>query len=297
MPDPDSGDESRIAAATRREAESWSLVLAADGIAHRVFAVQGEWCLELAPADRARAELAIADWERERAERASAPRPEPVPEVATQAGVWLGLALLAFHAWTGPWEEASPWFERGAANARLIVGGEPWRAVTALTLHSDVTHAVGNAFSCAVFAGLLMRRYGPGVGAVLLLVSGALGNWLTAEWQRAHFVSVGASTALFGAIGALAATELVRRRRLRLRWGQAWLPLAGGIALLAMLGTGRGSDMTAHVLGLASGVVAGFVAARVAPRPPPPRAQLLLGAVTLAALGIAWQIAFREVPR
>jgi len=287
MTDPGSGDALRIAAGTRREAESWSLVLAADGIAHRVFAAQGQWCLELAAADLARAEAAIADWERERAERAAAPVPQPVPEVVTQAGVWLGLALLAFHAWTGPWQEGNAWFERGAANARLIVDGELWRTVTALTLHSDVTHAVGNAFSCAVFGGLLMRRYGAGLGALLLLLTGALGNWLTAEWQRAHYVSVGASTALFGAIGALAATELVRRRRLRLRWDRAWLPLAGGIGLLAMLGTGRGSDLTAHVLGLASGVALGVpVALRVTE--PRPLAQAALASLALLAVALCW---------
>ncbi|MFI5316027.1 MAG: rhomboid family intramembrane serine protease [Myxococcota bacterium] len=281
----------RLAARSRSEAESWSLVLAADGIAHRVFADAGHWCLELAAEERERAQAAIAGWERERAERAAAPAPAPVPEVATQGAVWLALALTAFYGLTGPWQEGNPWFERGAANARLILDGEPWRAVTALTLHSDVTHVVGNAFSCVVFAGLLMRRYGPGVGGALLLASGALGNWFTAEWQRAHYLSVGASTALFGAIGALAATELVRRRRLNLRGDRVWLPLAGGIGLLAMLGTGRGSDLTAHVMGLVSGALLGLVAARALPRPLAPPAQLAFAAGALAVLAVAWRLA------
>jgi membrane associated rhomboid family serine protease len=294
VPDRASGDDPRLAAASRREAESWSLVLAADGVAHRVYAEQGAWCVELADAaDRARAAAAIADWERERAERAAAPRAEPEPEVPTQLGVWLGLALVAFHGYTGPWHDGNEWFERGAANARLIVGGEPWRAVTALTLHSNLTHAVGNGFSCAIFGGLLMRRYGAGVGALLLLASGALGNWLTAEWQRAHYFSVGASTALFGAIGALAATELVRRRRLHLRWGRAWLPLAGGLGLLAMLGTGKGSDFTAHVLGLAAGVLLGVPTARTLREPAGPRTQWLLGLGSLTLTLVAWSLALR----
>ena len=283
--------ESRIPAATRREAEGWSLVLAAEGIAHSVFAESGQWCLELDPAERARADAAIADWERERAERAAAPAPELPTEVRTQAAVWLALGLLAFFACTGPWDDQSPWFERGAANARLIVEGELWRTVTALTLHSDVPHVVGNAFSCVVFGGLLLRRYGPGVGALLLLGSGALGNWLTAEWQRAHYVSVGASTALFGAIGALAATELVRRRRLRLRFGRVWLPLAGGIGLLAMLGTGRGSDLTAHVFGLASGVALGVPVAWRVTQPPGRAAQTACALLAAAAVAFAWRLA------
>jgi hypothetical protein len=86
------------------------------------------------PGERARAESLVADWERERAERAAAPVPEPEPEVPTHAALWLALALLGFYAFTGSWTDGDPWFERGCANARLIVAGELWRTVTALTL-------------------------------------------------------------------------------------------------------------------------------------------------------------------
>jgi membrane associated rhomboid family serine protease len=156
-----------------------------------------------------------------------------------------------------------------------------------------VTHALGNAFSCAIFGGLLLRRHGPGVGAWLLLGSGALGNWLTAEWERAHFFSVGASTSLFGAIGALAATELVRRRRLKLRWGRAWLPLAGGLGLLAMLGTGKGSDFKAHLFGLFAGAVLGAVTAGRVRVPPPARTQWLLSALAGATMLLSWRLAWK----
>jgi len=288
----DGDAESRIAAASRRAAESDSLVLAAEGIAHRVGNDDGRWFVALDPADRARADAALASYARENAPE-PAPPPEPVPEVETNAGIWLALALVAAYAYTGEWYDASPYFERGANDARLVVAGELWRTVTALTLHSDVAHVLGNAFSCAVFASLLMRRYGAGVGGALLLASGALGNFLSSEWHRSHHLSVGASTALFGAIGALASTELVRRRRLRLRGSQAWLPLAGGIGLLAMLGTGRGSDLTAHVMGLASGALVGLVAARASPRPLRAPAQLAFGAVTLAVIALAWRFALR----
>jgi membrane associated rhomboid family serine protease len=288
-----SGDgESRFAAASRREAESVALVLAAEGIAHRVANEDGRWFVGLDPAERARADAALASYIRENTPE-PAPPAEPESAVETRAGIYLAAALVAAYAYTGEWYDANPFFERGANDARLVVAGELWRTVTALTLHSDVAHVLGNAFSCAVFASLLMRRYGAGVGGALLLASGALGNLLTSEWHRGHHLSVGASTALFGAIGALAATELVRRRRLHLRWSQAWLPLAGGIGLLAMLGTGRGSDLTAHVMGLASGALVGFLAARAFPRPVQPPAQLAFGTVTLAALAFAWWLALR----
>jgi len=58
-------------------------------------------------------------------------------------GVAAGLAVACFAAVTlGP---AASWVERGSADAGRIVRGEWWRAVTALTLHADVAHTLGNA--------------------------------------------------------------------------------------------------------------------------------------------------------
>ena len=291
MAETDSG-ESRIAARSRREAESMALVLAAEGIPHRVASHSNAWFVAVEPAERGRADAALESWASENAPE-PAPVAPPVPTVETLGGVWLALALLAAYAAMGGAWDGNPWFERGANDARLVVEDrELWRVVTALTLHSDAAHVLGNAFSCAVFATLLMRRYGAGVGGVLLLLSGALGNWLSSEWQEAHYRSVGASTALFGAIGALAATELVRRRALRLRQDRVWLPLAGGVGLVAMLGTGKGSDLSAHVFGLAAGALWGFAAASALPRPLAPALQLASGAAALGAVGLAWQIAF-----
>jgi membrane associated rhomboid family serine protease len=285
-----SGPGSRLAAASRAEAEAWSLVLAAEGVAHGMLASDGRYFVEVDEADAARAAALIARWAREN-EPAPPPPPASHADVPTNAGIWIALALVGFFAVTGPWSETSEFFRRGSADARRILGSELWRSVTALTLHSDPAHVLGNAFSCAVFGTLLLRRYGVGVGAWLLLGSGALGNLLTALWHGSQHRSVGASTALFGAIGALAATELVRRRRLRLGWNQAWLPIAGGIALLAMLGTGRGSDFTAHGMGLAAGAALGLAAARWLTASPAPAAQAVLALGAVAAIALAWAAA------
>ena len=134
---------------------------------------------------------------------------------------------------------------------------------------------------------------GPQLFSVLLLVSGALGNWLAAAWHGYAYASVGASTALFGAIGALAATEVVRRGRQRRRRAQVWLPLAAGLGLLAMLGTGKGSDFAAHLTGLVSGAAAGALAAWLAPRPPGTAVQVGAGALALAVVAGAWALALR----
>jgi len=284
--------EARIGAASRREAESVSLVLAAEGIPHRVVNTGDGWFVGLEPAELARAQAAL-----EATARENAPEPEPPaelePEVRTCAALWLALALIAFYARTGAWDDGGVWFARGASDAHRIGLGELWRTVTALTLHSDAGHVLGNAFSCAVFGTLLFQRYGAGIGALLLLVSGALGNWLAAAWHGYAYESVGASTALFGAIGALAATEVVRRGRQRRRRSQLWLPLAAGLGLLAMLGTGKGSDLTAHLTGLGAGAAAGALAAWILPRPPGAAIQLGAGAFALTTVAAAWSLALR----
>ncbi|HTO53655.1 MAG TPA: rhomboid family intramembrane serine protease [Myxococcota bacterium] len=285
---PDSAGESRIPAGNRREAEAISLVLAAEGIAHRVANDEGRWSVALDPVDRARADGALLIYKSENAPP-PAPPPELEPEIDTLAGLWLAGALVAIYAYTGDWANGGAPFDAGANDARLVVAGEWWRCLTALTLHADWSHVLGNAFSCAVFATLLMRRHGAGLGLLLLVTSGAVGNLLSAEWYRAHSSSVGFSTALFGAIGALASTELARRQRGRARASQVWLPLAGGVALLAMLGTSRGSDLAAHSFGLGAGVLIGYAAVRVTPRPPGAALQLALASVTVAAVALAWR--------
>jgi membrane associated rhomboid family serine protease len=290
MPEGASPEEGRLTPSSRAEAEAWALVLAAEGVAHRLVVSDGRYAIGVAGADQVRAVGLIARWADENTE-AALPPAEPEPDIPTNAGIWIALALIAFFYVTGAWSEESEYFRRGTADARRILSGELWRTVTALSLHSDPAHVLGNAFSCAVFGTLLLRRWGVGVGAWLLLASGALGNLLTALWHGSHYRSVGASTALFGAIGALAATEFVRRRRLRLGWNKAWLPIAGGLGLLAMLGTGRGSDFTAHWMGLCAGVVLGALAARSLATPPAPSAQAALTLAALGAIGIAWAAA------
>src|SRR5204863_362939 len=112
-------------------------------------------------------------------------------------------------------------FERGGADAERIVAGEWWRTVTALTLHADAPHVIGNAGASAVLVGAVGHQLGPGVGLCVLLLAGAGGNALTAAAHGTHHDSVGASTAMFGAIGILGATRVVsrgRRRAARTSW-------------------------------------------------------------------------------
>jgi rhomboid protease GluP len=269
-----------------RRAMDLSLVLDEEGIAHELRGA-GENCWELVidEADLTRAQTALAAFERE--------NPLPVPRVvetarspttAVACGLALFLSILAFHVWTGPQSPESAWFSRGSADAAAIVRGEWWRTITALTLHADAGHAVGNAVLGGLLLGLLAHAVGPGVAAILVLLAGAGGTFAAAELLRSDFISVGASTAVFGALGVLAALRRHRRR--------AWVPLGAGLALLAFLGTSKRADLAGHLCGFACGVALGAGASFSRPL----RGHIAQGALALIAAAApvaAWLAAFR----
>ena len=276
-------DERAIWSAGAADVEEASLVLAAVGIPHRVERAAFRWRLVVADADAERAAAALAAYE---AERRRAPSDVPDERGAAWSGVVVAVLLLAFHALAGP-----RWMDAGAAMAGRIRAGEVWRTVTALTLHADGPHVLSNAVACVVFVTAVARLLGPGVGGWLILLAGAGGNALNALVQRPGHDSVGASTAIFGAIGILGGLQFGRKRGER----RAWLALGASLALLAMLGAGERVDLLAHLWGLVVGLVLGVAAAAVAPVAPAGRAvQWPLAAVALATVAGAWAVALAQ---
>ena len=275
---------------SREKVESWSLVLAAAGIDHRVLRGEAGWQLQVAPEDEARARLELERYERENVPR---PRvPDPPSWGRTQVGLWSAVAIVCAFVATGPFDAALAAHRAGANDARRLLGGELWRSATALTLHVDAPHALGNALAAGVFVSLVGLFLGPGLAAALVVAAGAGGNVLAAWARGPGHLSVGASTAVFAAIGVLCGLQFVRRWRIRPTRGRAWLPLAAGLGLLAMLGTGGPEvDFPAHLFGLATGAAFAVPVAAALERPPGVAAQALLFAAALALLGAAWAAA------
>ena len=149
------------------------------------------------------------------------------------------------------------WTELGNAHAGKILTGDWWRTLTALTLHADWLHLFGNLVLGGLFLQRLCQYLGAGLGWTLVLASGALGNLCNALLQSADHRAVGASTAVFGAVGILAAIGVLRKRQ---SLGPRWtLPVAAALALLALLGSaGERTDIGAHLFGFGCGFVLGL---------------------------------------
>jgi membrane associated rhomboid family serine protease len=227
-----------------------------------------------------------------RRERESQREPVPIAAGSVRAGLAVSAALLVFFFLTGPRNATVIWFERGSADAERILLGELWRTVTALTLHADVAHVLANALFGALFLSAVCGALGAGVGCALVLLSGAGGNLANALFQSSHHVSVGASTAVFGAVGLLSGLAVARRRRQRSLRRHAWVPVGAGLAILAMLGTtGTRVDLWAHLFGLLVGGTLGIPVGFALPRPAGPLVQWILGGAALLAVLYCWGLA------
>lgn len=259
----------------------WLLVLTAKKIPHRYFPPPGRYPrLYVPPLHEEAALHEIRAVEAERPVPAFVP---PARDNVTGVLCFL-LLLLVWHAlrwnWFGiplpspPFPDTpqawSPAF--GLDIYRFRAMHEFWRAITALTLHADDPHLFSNLSFGLFFLIPLCRRAGLGIGIALTLLAGILGNAGNSLMKEANVTSIGFSTALFGAMGALcclAAADIFRHMR-RFAHGAASagnpvftltrrliLPLAAGLALLGILGGGgeAKTDYSAHILGFCCGLL------------------------------------------
>ena len=280
--------------------DAWALVLASQGIEHLVQrnAADGGLTLWTAEADRERAVRALALSDRDRHELASAdvaPAPDQGPSAAGLAFV---AVIVAFYLVTGPRDGADRgrWFHEGSAVAERILGGEAWRATTALTLHADPAHVAGNAVAALIFVTAVGRWLGSGVALLLTLLTGVGGNLLVALAYGSHHNSVGASTATFGALGLLGGLQVVRWLRGGSRLGRRRRVLsivAACLGVFAMLGVGERSDVLAHLFGLGIGLALGAGVGRGVRLPLPAAIRYGSGALAGGLLVACWWLAFR----
>ena len=276
----------------RGDVDEWAVVLAAVGIPHWVRHRLDGWALMVASRDAATALETLDAYDRENSRDGVRGRETPSPSRgAAVAGVGAALLLIGFFGVTGARAGRSAWFQRGSADADRMLTGEWWRAITALTLHADAPHLLANAVAGALLISAVCAQLGPGVGVALVLLAGVGGNALTAVAHGGHHVSVGASTAVFGALGILAGLRIVSGRRVAPRARQWWVVLAAGLALLTLLGTAPDADVLAHLFGALVGGVLGSLAALVLRAIPLAPVQWALVAAAAAAVVAAWRAA------
>jgi membrane associated rhomboid family serine protease len=181
----------------------------------------------------------------------------------------------------------------GGANAGLIQQGEWWRAVTALTLHSDLLHLIGNLGFGVLFGLFASQHLGSGLAWFSILMAGALGNIINAFIQTSTHTTIGASTAVFAALGIQASYTWRTRHHSAHQGMRRWAPIIGGVMLLSFLGgPGERVDVASHITGFLSGISLGFVFGSLGSRLMlKARYQAMLGVASITIIALAWLVA------
>jgi membrane associated rhomboid family serine protease len=155
------------------------------------------------------------------------------------------------------------WYGAGMLRTGAVSAGEAWRTVTALTLHVELEHLGGNLAFGAFFGWFVGRYLGVGIGWLTVVAAGTCANALGAWLQGPDHRSLGASTAVFAALGMLVAYTWRRGFWRGTPWRARVAPIVAGLGLLAFTGTGgENTDLGAHLFGFCCGFGGGLALAR-----------------------------------
>jgi len=178
----------------------------------------------------------------------------------TIMGITIGFYLLqlASVALFGYANDAAQmdWLEfYGSKINQLIRAGQVWRLVTPVLLHASIPHILFNMYALLVIGVGLERYFGHGRYLLLYALGAFTGNVLSFLLSSGY--SVGASTAIFGLIGAEGIFLYQNRQLYGRRFGSA----IGNVIFIVVVNLvfdfvpGSGIDYWGHIGGLLGGLI------------------------------------------
>ncbi len=178
--------------------------------------------------------------------------------------VYVGVAY-AGQAYGVPWNvgfvaQPGEVLQRGALIPALVAGGEWWRLLSSMFLHSGFVHLAVNMISLYFLGSFVEEAFGRGRFLALYLLSGVSGGLAYLYFGAFDAAAVGASGAIFGLLGGILGYSL---RRGTFSWQN---PLIRQLLILLALNLYIGFSVpnisnTAHLGGLAGGAVFGWLVA------------------------------------
>ncbi len=144
--------------------------------------------------------------------------------------------------------------------SRIILRGEFWRLITSVFIHGGLIHIAMNMWSLYVIGPLVERLYGNMAYAVVYLAAG-LGGAIASVAASPIRIGVGASGAICGVLGALAAFLITHRRSIPASLLKSLSSnVVGIIVIMVVLGwIVPNIDQEAHFGGLATGFLCGLL--------------------------------------
>jgi membrane associated rhomboid family serine protease len=183
-------------------------------------------------------------------------------------------------------------WDRGVVSTQALLEGKLWGLWTAISLHADLRHLMGNLVFGTLVLGLAMARFGAGWAQLVSLLGGVAGNVLSAAVHGLDHRGLGASGMVMAGLGMLATGSIPTTLPSHPMRGFLLRSFMAGLLLFILLGVDPTSDVVAHAGGFIFGSVGGVILRRV---PPDWRGDARINAgLALIALGmmvVAWAVA------
>lgn len=252
-------DKNIIASANYSTIRDYSLVLASQQIVHDVIPTE-EGPFEIW-VSKDEAKIARRQIRLFRCENPPHQNNAPLPVMVTLQPLWI-LSVPALVTLIQFSDRISHLTSRGISDASMVLKGEWWRLFTALSLHGDAKHVLGNLISGFFVLNLLSLRIPLSRLILPLLLFSGLANGLVSLTMQENFRSLGFSTFVFASLGALSSIEFRLMPKEFHGLQRRFAPLFGALLLAVFMGLGENSDIFAHGYGFILGLVVGFLPKR-----------------------------------
>lgn len=181
--------------------------------------------------------------------------------------------VFAFEVLTHAYESDAAMVAMGAIVPGLVQRGELWRLIASMFLHGGWLHWLANSWALYQLGTLYEVLFGSKRFALIYFATG-IGAGVASSLYN-HGPAVGASGAIFGIMGAF----IFSIQRSPLYRHQPWTRgLIGQLVFWIVVNIAIGYslpfiDNVAHIGGLISGLLLGFIPHRIPP--PPPRESVI----------------------
>lgn len=137
-----------------------------------------------------------------------------------------------------------------------IINGEYWRLFTSMFLHADIMHILSNMIALILFGSVVENNYSKLEYLLIYFISGLIGNLFSLLLLPLNTISLGASGAIFGLIGAAFILYTVEGEKTLIFLGLFYL------AYFIVSSFAPGINLWAHLFGLLGGICFGYIFSR-----------------------------------
>jgi len=138
-------------------------------------------------------------------------------------------------------------------NDKIMYNGEYYRLLTSMFLHADIMHIFSNMLALLLFGTAVENNYSKFEYIIIYFISGLIGNLFSLILLPPNVISLGASGAIFGLIGAAFILFTVDGDRTLIFLGLFYL------FFFIISSLAPGINLWAHLFGLIGGILFGYI--------------------------------------